>query len=68
MLAGIGGAIGLLFCLYSIAFRWKIVVAKYGSLSLYWWVLAVTVGFSFLGLLADLGIWSVQYLVWRASY
>jgi hypothetical protein len=68
MLTQIGGAIGLLFCLYSLVFRWKVVVARYGSLSLYWWVLAVTVGCSFLGYLADLAIWAVQYAIWRASY
>jgi hypothetical protein len=67
MLTQIGGAIGLLFCLYSLLFRWKVVVAKYGSLSLYWWVFAVTVGCSFLGFLADLAIWGVQYLMWQAS-
>lgn len=59
MFAYIGGTIGLLFCLYSLVFRWKVVVAKYGSLSLYWWVVAVTVGCTFLGYLADLAIWDV---------
>jgi len=60
MLAEIGGTIGLLFCLFSLVFRWNVVVAKYGSLSLYWWVLAVTAGCSFLGYLADLAIWRAQ--------
>jgi hypothetical protein len=64
----IGGDIGLLFCLYSLVFRWKVVVAKYGSLSLYWWVLAVTVAYAFLGYLADIAIWNVQYAVWMASH
>jgi hypothetical protein len=61
MLAYIGGAIGLLFCLGSLVFRWKMIVAKYGSLSLYWWVFAVTAGCSLLGYLADLAIWGEQY-------
>jgi hypothetical protein len=68
MLTQIGGAIGLLFCLYSLVFRWKVVVAKYGSLSLYWWVFAATAGCSFLGYLADLAIWGVQNAIWRASH
>lgn len=68
MFTEIGGAIGFLFCLYSLVFRWKVVVGKYGSLSLYWWVLAVTIGWAFLGLLVDLTIWGVQYATWWASY
>jgi hypothetical protein len=56
MMAQLGGDIGFLFYLYSLAFRWKVVVAKYGRLSLYWWVLAVTAGCSFLGYLASLAI------------
>lgn len=68
MLAEIGGTIGFLFCLYQLAFRWKVVVAKYGELSLKWWVLAVTVGCWILGLLASLAIWSVQYAIWGVQY
>ena len=59
MFTEIGGAIGFLFCLYSLVFQWKVVVGKYGSLSLCWWVLAVTVSWAFLGLLVDLTIWGV---------
>jgi len=68
MLASIGGTIGLLYCLYSVMFRWKAVVAEYGTLSLYWWVFAVTVGWSILGFSADLAIWSVQDAAWRALH
>jgi hypothetical protein len=53
MLTQIGGDIGLLYCLLTLLFRWKLIVAKYGSLGLYWWVVAVAVGWSFLGFLAD---------------
>jgi hypothetical protein len=60
MLTQIGGDIGLLYCLFSLVFRWKFIVAKYGSLSLYWWVVAVTVGWSILGYLADTVIWGIQ--------
>jgi hypothetical protein len=68
MFAYLGGTIALLYCLASLVFRWKVVVAKYGSLSLYWWVLAVTVGWSILGYSADLAIWSVQDAAWRALH
>lgn len=68
MFTQIGGAFGLLFCLYSLVFRWKVVVGKYGSLSLYWWALAVTVGWGFVGLLVDLIIWGMRYAIWWASY
>lgn len=67
MLAEIGGALGFLFSLYSLVFRWKVVVAKYGQLSLYWWVFAVTVTWAFLGLMVSLAIWGVQYALWWAS-
>ena len=60
MLAQIGGTIGRLIRLYCVAFRWKILVAKYGRLSLYWWAFAITTGCSFLGYLASLAIWSLQ--------
>ena len=60
MLTQIGADIGLLYCLFSLVFRWKLIVAKYGSLSLYWWVVAVTVGWSFLGYVADTAIWGIQ--------
>lgn len=68
MLAEIGGAIGLLFCLCSLVFRWNVVVAKYGQLSLFWWVLAVTTGCSFLGGLLSLVIWRIAYAIWWSSY
>jgi len=68
MLTQLGGDIGLLFCLSSLVFRWKVVVAKYGSLSLFWWVLAVTVACSFLGYLAEMALWGVEYAIWRASH
>jgi len=68
MLAQIGGIIGILFCLYSVVFRWKALIARYGYLSLYWWVLAVTAAWSFLGYLASVAIWGVQYAIWRASH
>jgi hypothetical protein len=60
MLAELGGAIGFLFSLFMLVFRWKTVVGKYGQLSLYWWVLAVTVGWMMVGYLADLAIQAVQ--------
>ena len=46
MFSQMGAAIGLLFCLYTVLFRWKALVAKYGTLSLYWWIVGVTVGVS----------------------
>jgi hypothetical protein len=71
MMSLIGGAIGLLFCLYSIVFRWRVVVAKYGRLSLYWWLFAVTAGCSLLGYLVGiaiwLAVWGVRYAVLQAS-
>jgi|GEM_PF-3431872 len=67
MLSQLGANIGVLYCLYSLVFRWKAVVAKYGSLSLYWWLLAVAVTGTFLGFLADLAMWGVQYALWQAS-
>lgn len=60
MFTQIGAMIGLLYSLSSLVFRWKVVVAKYGTLSLYWWVLAVTTGWSFLGYAADMVIWEVS--------
>lgn len=67
MLAQVGGDIGFLFCLYSLLFRWKAVVAQYGQLSLKWWVLGITIGCWFLGYLASLAIWGAQYAIWWAS-
>ena len=67
MLVGIGGNFGLLFCLYTLVFRWPVVVAKYGSLSLAWWVLAVTLAWCCLGFLASLAIWGVEYAIWLLS-
>jgi hypothetical protein len=43
MLSEIGGMLGLAYCLYRTVFRWEAVVGKYGALSLYWWVVAVTI-------------------------
>jgi hypothetical protein len=67
MFTQIGADIGLLFCLSSLVFRWKVVVAKYGSLSLFWWVLAVTFGWWLLGLLADAAIWSLDNAIWHRN-
>lgn len=67
MMSLIGGAVGALFCLYSIVFRWNVVIAKYGRFSLYFWFLAVTAGCSLVGYLVSLAIWGVWYVVWRAS-
>jgi hypothetical protein len=67
MMSLIGGALGALFCLYSITFRWKAVVAKYGRYSLYAWFLGFTLGGSLLGYLAGLAVWGVRYAIWRAS-
>jgi hypothetical protein len=56
MFSQMGAAIGLLFCLYTVLFRWKALVAKYGTLSLYWWIVGVTVGCSLVGFLTDIAI------------
>ena len=56
MLAQIGAAIGLLICLLTVLFRWKALVAKYGTLSLYWWIIAITAGCSLVGYLIDIAI------------
>ena len=66
-LSQIGGILGLVYCLYRTVFHWNAVVGRYGALSLYWWVLAVTIVGSFLGFAVDLAIWAVQYAAWRAS-
>ena len=58
MLTQIGATIGPLICLYSVIFRWKSLIAEYGRLSLYWWVVAVTVGCTLLGYLADVALWN----------
>lgn len=68
MLAQIGGSLGFLFCLYSLAFRWRSVVAKYGELSLLWWVLYVMTLWSLFGFLLSLALWGVEYFVWLASH
>ena len=65
MLAQIGGDCGLLYCLTMLVFRWKTVVAKYGQLSLYWWVTAVTIAWWILGFLVSLALWGVEYASWR---
>jgi hypothetical protein len=65
MFAEIGGAVGVLFCLYSIMFRWKAVTAKYGRFSLYWWALAVTAVCSLIGYLIGWAVWGVLYLFAR---
>jgi hypothetical protein len=67
MLVEIAGSLGLLFCLCTLAFRWRAVVAKYGELSLYWWVLAVTVTWALFGLALSFAIWGVRYGIWMAS-
>ena len=67
-MAELGGTIGFLYCLYALAFRWRAVVAEYGELSLKWWVLAVTVGCSFLGYLTGWAIWGVEYAIWGVRY
>jgi hypothetical protein len=61
MMSLVGGAAGLLFYLYSVVFRGKAVVSKYGRLDLYFWLVAVTTACSLLGYLVDLAIWGVQY-------
>ncbi len=61
MFAQIGGAIGWSICLFIVLFRWKALVGKYGTLSLYWWIFAVTVGCSLVGFLADSLIVGAQY-------
>jgi hypothetical protein len=68
MLAQIGANLGLLFCLYSLAFRWRGVVAKYGELSLIWWVFAVTVTWALFGLVLSFAIWGVEYAIWGVRY
>ena len=64
MFAAIGGAVGFYFCLFSLVFRWRLVVAKYGSLSLFWWILAVTVASTIAGYLMDLAVFGLRYAAW----
>ena len=52
----IGGA----YCLYSIVFRWPAIRNKYGTVSLYWWPVAVLFAFSLVGWLLAVAIWLVQ--------
>ncbi len=66
MLSQIGGVLGLAYCLYITVFRWKALVGEYGTLSLYWWVIAVTTAASLLGFMADVAVWAVQYGLWWA--
>lgn len=57
MFAEIGGFLGFVLCLGFLVFRWKAVAAKYGSLSLYWWLIAVTSGCTIAGYVIDGLIW-----------
>ena len=63
MMTLIGTIAGSLFCLYSVAFRWRLITAKYGRLDLYFWVIAVLLGGSFIGYFLDVAIW----VVWSAA-
>jgi hypothetical protein len=67
MMSLIGGALGALFCLYLVVFRWSAVTAKYGRLDLYYWLVAMTLAGTLIGYLADLAIWAVQYAIWLKS-
>lgn len=67
MLAQIGATLGFLYGLGFLAFRWRVVAAKYGELSLYWWVLSVTVTWALAGFFLGLAIWGVEYAIWLGS-
>jgi hypothetical protein len=67
MLSLVGGLLAVGYCLYATLFRWDAIRSKYGTLSLYWWVVAVIVAGTFLGFAADVAIWGVQYALWLAS-
>ncbi len=67
MLSQIGGVLGLAYGLYIPVFRWKTLVGEYGTLSLYWWVVAVTTAASLLGFMADVAVWAVQYGLWAST-
>lgn len=67
MLSLVGGLLGVGYCLFATLFRWQAIKAKYGTLSLYWWVIAVVVAGTLLGFIADAAVWGVQYALWFAS-
>ncbi len=67
MLSLVGGILAIGYCLYATFFRWSSLKARYGTLSLYWWVLAVIFAGTFLGFAADVAIWGVEYAFWLAS-
>ena len=67
MFSDVGGRVGLLFCLYALVFHWRVVVAKYGSLSLYWWIVAVTIACWMAGYLLDYAVYGLQLAAWHAS-
>jgi hypothetical protein len=67
MMTLIGGLVGALFCLYSVLFRWKALVSKYGRRELYFWLLAMTSACSLLGYFADVALWATRYSVWGAE-
>jgi len=52
--------IGVAYCLYGVAFRWRAIRNKYGTVSLYWWPFAVVFAFSFIGWLLAVAIWLIQ--------
>jgi hypothetical protein len=64
----VGIFFGYLFCLYSIAFRWGAIRAKYGRLDLIFWVGYVVFLWALVGWLADIAVWAVQYSIWIIRY
>ena len=53
-------AIGFLYYLYMVAFRWPVIRSRYGTISLYWWPPAVLFAFSMAGWFLALAIWLIQ--------
>lgn len=53
-------ALGMTYCAYSVAFRWPVIRSKYGTMSLYWWLVAVWYAFSIAGTLVAVVIWLIQ--------
>lgn len=67
MLSLVGGLLAVGYCLHATLFRWNAIKEKYGTLSLYWWMLTVVIAGIFLGFAADVAIWGVQYASWVAA-
>jgi hypothetical protein len=67
MLSLVGGFLAVCYCLFATLFRWDALKARYGTLSLHWWVVAVITAGTFFGFAIDVAIWGVQYAFWLAS-